>query len=210
MTAEPLALVGLSVSGGLGPWAAAGFAVADDRLVIGRVLVRPADAGETRGIVAWSLSGVEDGAVDGLLTVAPMVPDAPAPSHPNRTVAIDHLVVASPDLDRTTEALGAVGIELRRVRDAGRMEQRFFRLGPLILELIGRPGDHGAGPAAFWGLALTVDDIDATAVLLGARLGPVTEAVQPGRRIATLRHEALGIPVPIAVLSPPPPRPSPS
>jgi hypothetical protein len=79
----------------------------------------------------------------------------------------------------------------------------------VILELIGQSGDHGAGPATFWGLALTVDDIEATAALLGDDLGPVTDAVQPGRRIATLRHEALGIPVPIAFLSPAPPRSAP-
>ena len=125
--------------------------------------------------------------------------------HPNGTVAIDHLVVASPDLDRTTEALGAFGVELRRRRDAGRMEQRFFRLGPVILELIGQPGEHGPGPASFWGLALTVDDIEVTAALLGDHLGPVSDAVQPGRRIATLRHEALDVPVPIAFLTPNPP-----
>ena len=73
----------------------------------------------------------------------------------------------------------------------------------------GRPGDTGPGPASFWGLALTVADIDAAAALLGEHLGPVTDAVQPGRRIATLRHEAVGIPVPVAFLSPAPRRPSP-
>jgi hypothetical protein len=84
------------------------------------------------------------------------------------------------------------------------MEQRFFRLGPVILELIGQPGEHRPEPASFWGLALTVDDIDVTAALLGDHLGPVSDAVQPGRRIATLRHDALDIPVPIAFLTPNP------
>jgi hypothetical protein len=53
----------------------------------------------------------------------------------------------------------------------------------------------------FWGLAMTVADIDACAALLGDRLGPVKDAVQPGRRIATLRHEACGLTVPIAFMS---------
>ena len=120
-----------------------------------------------------------------------MTPLADAPHHPNTTTSIDHVVVASPDLDRTTEAFGAVGIELRRTRDAGRMEQRFFRIGEVILELIGPPGAHGDGPATFWGLALTVADLDAAADRRSAtHLGPVTDAVQRGRRIATLRHEA--------------------
>jgi len=208
MAADGPALVGLSVSGTLDHWADAGFAVEDDHLTLGSVRVGTATAGALTGILAWSLSGVDDGTIDGLLTVAAEPADEAA-CHPNRTVAIDHVVVASPDLDRTTEALGAFGVELRRIRDAGRIEQRFFRLGPVILELIGQPGDHGVGPATFWGLALTVDDIEATAALLGDDLGPVTDAVQPGRRIATLRHEALGIPVPIAFLSPAPARSAP-
>ena len=86
------------------------------------------------------------------------------------------------------------------------MEQRFFRIGEVILELIGKPGAHDDGPATFWGVALTVDDLDAAATLLGDDLGPITDAVQRGRRIATLRHEALGLGVPIAFLTPPPPR----
>ena len=152
------ALVGLSVSGTFDGWADAGFAVEDDLVTLGSVRIRTATGAGT-GILAWSLSGVDDGAIDGLLTVAGEPANQPD-RHPNGTVAIDHLVVASPDLDRTTEALGAFGVELRRRRDAGRMEQRFFRLGPVILELIGQPGEHGPGPASFWGLALTVDDID--------------------------------------------------
>ncbi len=197
------ALVGLSVSGTFDGWADAGFAVEDDLVTLGSVRIRTATGAGT-GILAWSLSGVDDGAIDGLLTVAGEPANQPD-RHPNGTVAIDHLVVASPDLDRTTEALGAFGVELRRRRDAGRMEQRFFRLGPVILELIGQPGEHGPGPASFWGLALTVDDIEVTAALLGDHLGPVSDAVQPGRRIATLRHEALDVPVPIAFLTPNPP-----
>jgi len=208
---EPPALTGLTVSGDLGAWVAAGFALDDGgSLRLGTVCVRTADSPGAEGIVAWSLTGVEDGVVDGLLTLAPdPTPRPAAVAHPNTTTAIDHLVVTSPDLDRTTEAFGAVGLELRRVRDAGRLEQRFFRIGEVILELIGRPGATGAGPATFWGLALTVADIDAAATLLGDHLGPVTDAVQSGRRIATLRHEAIGVPVPVAFLSPAPPRRSP-
>lgn len=204
MAPEVRALAALTVSGALEPWADAGFAVEHDGLQLGSVRVRTADTPGADGIVAWSLTGVDDGVIDGLLTQHPDRPPGPAAAvHPNTTTAIDHLVVASPDLERTTEAFAAVGIDLRRVRDAGRMEQRFFRIGEVILELIGRPGVAEPGPAAFWGLALTVADIDAAAALLGDHLGPVTDAVQPGRRIATLRHQTVGVPVPVAFLSPP-------
>lgn len=44
--------------------------------------------------------------------------------------------------------------------------------------------------------------IDATADLLGEHVGRVKDAVQPGRRIATLRHRELGMSVNTAVISP--------
>jgi predicted enzyme related to lactoylglutathione lyase len=155
--------------------------------------------------MAWSLTEVDDGVIDGIPTHGATTAGPPA-EHPNTTTSIAHVVVASPDLDRTTEAFGAFGLELRRTRDAGRMEQRFFRAGEVILELIGQPGAHGDGPATIWGLALTVADLDAAAAALGEHLGPITGAVQRGRRIATLRHEAVGLHVPIALLTVPPPR----
>jgi hypothetical protein len=44
-------------------------------------------------------------------------------------------------------------------------------------------------------------DLDALAARLGDKLGPIRDAVQPGRRIATLRREA-GSSVPIAFMTP--------
>ncbi len=58
------------------------------------------------------------------------------------------------------------------------------------------------GPATLWGLTHVVADIDATADLLGERVGRVKDAVQPGRRIATLRHRELGMSVNTAVITP--------
>ncbi|MBV9662995.1 MAG: glyoxalase, partial [Actinobacteria bacterium] len=59
----------------------------------------------------------------------------------------------------------------------------------------------GDGPARFYGLAFTVADLDATAAYLGDRLRPAKDAVQPGRRIATLDKSA-GSSVAIAFMSP--------
>ena len=80
--------------------------------------------------------------------------------------------------------------------------QDFFWLGDVILELVGVEGVEGAGDAAFWGLALECDDLDLAARRLGEGLGTVEDAVQPGRRIATVRTRELGISVPIALMSP--------
>ena len=160
---------------------------------------------------AWSLTGVDAVAIDGLTTE----PARPRPeegddadtgaAHPNGSATVDHVVAASPDLPRTIEAFTRIGMETRRIRDTDQygapMRQVFFRLGRPVLELIGPPEPSGDRPASFWGLALTVGDLDATKDLLGDRLSDPKTAVQPGRRIATLRHETLGITVPVAFMS---------
>jgi hypothetical protein len=113
--------------------------------------------------------------------------------------------VATPDLGRTVDAFEAAGLRLRRTREigtAGRpMRQAFFRLGPAIVEVVGPAPASGSGPASFYGLAFTVADLDATAAFLGQRLQPAIDAVQPGRRIATL-DRAAGSTVPMVFMSP--------
>ena len=84
------------------------------------------------------------------------------------------------------------------------MRQVFFRLGEVILELIGQIDSAGEGDPGFFGLAITVDDLDAPAALLGEHLGTAKDAVQEGRRIATLRHRELGMSVATAFMSPEP------
>jgi catechol 2,3-dioxygenase-like lactoylglutathione lyase family enzyme len=137
--------------------------------------------------------------------------DTPSASaHPNGAIAIDHVVAISPDLDRSVAALQAAGLDLRRVREqptpAGAPRQAFFRLGREILEVIQEPHDvlaraGGAErPLRFWGLALLVDDLDRTAAQLAPHVGEVRPAVQPGRRIATVRRSA-GLAVPLALIS---------
>lgn len=207
MTDVPPTLTGLVVADAPTAWADAGFAVVGDHLDVAGVRLTLTGDSEGRGVVAWSLSDVADDAIDGLATVhAPGgVPVGRPPGHPNGTIAIDHLVVASPAPARTAAALAGHGIEPRRTRDtevAGNpLRQVFFRLGEPILELIGPPDGEGDGPASFWGLAFTVDDLDAAKDLLGDGLSDPKHAVQPGRCIATLRHRDVGIGVPVAFMS---------
>jgi hypothetical protein len=83
------------------------------------------------------------------------------------------------------------------------VRQVFFRGGETIVEMIGpdeAPADDDR-PAHFYGLAFTVADLDAVARLLGNGLGRIKDAVQPGRRIATLRHERYDLSVPIALMT---------
>jgi hypothetical protein len=74
----------------------------------------------------------------------------------------------------------------------------FHRLGPLVLEVVG-----AADRPALWGLVVVVADLDACARELGPLLGDVRAAVQPGRRIATVRPEA-GLPLALALMTPQP------
>ncbi len=89
-----------------------------------------------------------------------------------------------------------------RRTDGEPRRQAFFWLGDVILELVGRDDLERPGPARFWGLAMSCNDLDAAAALLGRYLDAPKAAVQAGRTIATLQTSELGISVPIALMSP--------
>lgn len=193
-------------------WRAAGFDVDEAGVArVGTVALRLAGAETGRGVVACRVEGLAaPAAVDGLpFERAPAAPPGqPAPSHPNGVVRIDHLVAFTPDLDRTVAAVRAAGLDLRRVREepapAGSPRQAFFRLGESILEVAQAPASTALdadAAARFYGLALVVDDLDATAATLGDLIGEPGDAVQPGRRIATFRREA-GLGLPVALMTP--------
>lgn len=195
------ALAGLQIADPVARWTALGFAVADDVFVVGGVAVRLGGSGA--GITGWVLDGVDPGSVDGLTW--PEKWSAPnqisGQVHGNGVMAIDHVVVVTPDFDRTADALAAAALPLRRVREApGGFRQGFRRLGPAILELV-EARAASPGPARFWGLTFVVADLDALAVSLGGRLSPIRPAVQPGRRIASLRADA-GVGTRVAFMDP--------
>jgi hypothetical protein len=116
-------------------------------------------------------------------------------------------VLLSPDLRRTVEALAAVGSEPRRERDtelgSRPVRQIFFRFGDVIIEVVGSRETASEGPATLWGITYVVADIDATASFFGDATLPVKAAVQPGRRITTLRQRELGMSVRTAMISAP-------
>lgn len=198
----------LVVSGAPEPWRELGFAAGGGGFQVGNVRVRLAPDAAS-GLVGWSLRGVTSSELDGLPAAPPGgTPPRPPAQHPNGALSIDHVVVTTPDLERTLDALAGAGLRLRRRRQAGTSEapvhQAFFRVGEVVLEVVQHPGVE-AGPARFWGMVFTVADIEACAAALGERLGDVRDAVQPGRRIATVRREA-GLPLPVALMSPEPRR----
>jgi hypothetical protein len=190
-------------------WERAGFTVdADGVSRIGSVRIRLVGPERGSGIVGWSLRGLSsDASLDGIPT-ARSEEAAPEPvEHPNGVTEIDHVVLLSPDLGRTIRALAAIGVEPRRERDAelgGRpMRQVFFRFGAVIIEVVGSPESTSEGPSTLWGITYTVADIDTTAAYFGDHTTPVKQAVQPGRRITTIHHRALGMSVRTAMISAP-------
>ena len=204
-SADEVKVEWLTVAGDADIWRSIGLTVTDAGLIplIGTSIrvVDGADGGS--GVIGWTLSGVGlDGDpefdVDGLRTgvVEATVPMFTA--HRLGASSLDHVVVTTPDLERTSTAIAsATGCDLKRIRDLGSMRQGFHRIGRggLIVELVERP-DVSPGPASFWGLVLIVDDIDAACTLIGDdRVSPPKDAVQPGRRIATVRDTVdLGLP----------------
>jgi hypothetical protein len=201
-------------------WEALGFTVSGDGVVVlGGVELWLDAAG--RGITGWTLRRVTlHHDVDGLPTGTTTDPPMAETGHPNGATGIDHIVVTTPEFDRTATALEDAGIPLRRTQQddagaarqgeaerraggrpaAGGFRQGFRRLGPAILEIVEAPGIP-AGPARFWGLVVVVADLVGVRARLAPHVGEIRDAVQPGRQIATLAQSA-GLSPRIAFMDP--------
>lgn len=197
------AVVELVVESPAEPWSELGLHVVDDVAVVGSIAVRFVPG--NRGLVAWGVADCPQPveSIDGLPThhVEPVVPGAAGAGL--GVVSWDHVVVMTSSLERTCAAIeAATGAPLKRIREAGPIRQGFHRLGELIVEVV--ETDRHTGPqAAFWGFVWNVDDLDAVCTRLGPDLiTPPKHAVQPGRRIASVRASA-GLGLPLALMTPP-------
>lgn len=181
-------------------WQAAGFTVDGGVCLIDGVRIRLGGSGS--GITDWTLRGIPPATthVDGVPTAVSTAEPGHPSTHANGVTRIDHVVLMTPDLPRTTAALAKLDLEVRRERDAGAFRQAFLKLGDVVLEVVG-PQEPGEGSTHVWGLTFCVDDLDATAAFLGDRISRVKDAVQPGRRITTLRGREIGISPAIAFMS---------
>lgn len=186
-------LVSLTVAAAPRSWRAAGFAVDETGVArVGSTALHLAGTSAGEGIVAWALDGVVTAAgepIDGLPCVEAPEFSPVSPAHPNGARGLDHVVVVTPALSRTLAALADAGLDLRRTRDVPErgIRQAFYRLGDVVLEVVGPPEGKGDGPAAFWGLVVVVEDPGA---LPDGVAEPPHDAVQEGRRIATAKDRA--------------------
>jgi hypothetical protein len=174
-----------------GAWARLGFAPDEaGEVVLGGVRLRL--TGRGGGILSVAAEGLSADRPDGLPLVRAEAAEAGVSvPQPNGATAVDHVVALTGSLARTVAALEAAGLDLRRTTEDGRMA--FVRLGPTILEVVERGGD----PPCFWGLVVVVPELDG----LGPLVGPAKDAVQPGRRIATVSREA-GLGAALALMTP--------
>jgi hypothetical protein len=177
-------LVTLAVADEPGPWAELGFAVDRHQFLLGGITVELVGRDRGEGIVGWTLG------------TAPA--DLPEPEHPNGAIALDHVVMLTPAFEAQRDELKAEGLDLRRERDDLRdTRMAFFRAGRTIVELTAVP----EGETRLWGFVAVLPSVDDPAPVLAPHLGEPRDAVQPGRRIATLNATA-GISPALAFMTP--------
>jgi hypothetical protein len=198
----------LVIGGSRANWAQVGINFSQDGVfAIGELVLRLNES-LLPGLHSWALSNINStiSSIDGIPTTEVLVATRPAQIESREFVlqplGIDHVVVNTPDLERTSRALHeATGAELKRIRDAGNgMRQGFHRLGDVIVEIVSTPA-MPVGTASLWGFVVNVADVYDVAAYLGPDvLSPPKPAVQKNRLIATFRG-AVGLGVPVALMS---------
>lgn len=181
-------------------WRRLGFAVdADDRVALanGALVFGP----DVPALMVASDEDVPD-ELDGLRVGRGVV--TAGTDHPNGAFELDHVVVTTDSLERTSDAIERhLGLERRRIRETPTVRQAFHRFPDqggvrgCIVEVVENPR---AERSTLWGLVVNVRDLDDFVTAAGDLVGDPRPAVQPGRRIATVRASA-GLGTAVAVMS---------
>jgi len=198
-------LAAVLVGGDTSCWERLGFAVGGGRIALGNAAIEFVDA--PPGVHGLAVSGAPvPPDVDGVRIVSGV--PAAADEHPNGAFELDHVVITSDSLERTSAAVaGLLGLPQRRIRETPSVRQAFHRFDApagggqgCIVEIVDSPKTT-AGVALF-GLVVNVADLEELCRHIGPELvGQPKSAVQPGRTIATVRSAA-GLGVPVALMSP--------
>ena len=199
-------LVALHVGGALTPWQAIGLMFDEHTCPLADVDI--VVSGETPGLHGWTIDIGRDEIIeiDGIRTTL-VSGTTPRPSLSTigrqKIIGLDHVVVNTDNIDRTTEAMtAALGLEVRRERQLGNgAVQRFHKLDNTIIEVVSGPHITQPG-ASLWGMVASVDDLFDLAEELGENTtSPPKKATQPGRYISTVRG-SVGLGVPFALMTP--------
>ena len=203
MTGTRLAAV--RIGGSREPWETLGFA--SD--LAGRIPLRNGALEFTgagsglSGLVIDGTEAVPDDIEGVALTRGDVVP---ALEHPNGAIELDHVVLMTDSLERSSEAIeAALGLPCKRVRETGTVRQAFHRFADeiqargCIIEIV---ENARVERTSLFGLVVNVVDLDAVCERWGSDvIGAPKTAVQPGRRIATVRS-TVGLGVPVAFMTP--------
>ena len=110
---------------------------------------------------------------------------------------VDHVVMLVPSLENALATLGRIDLTPRLRMPVGGRPAAFFRVGP-VLEVIESP----VRQASIYGVAVTtsipLETLRLTWASLGLSVGDIKPAIQPRRRIMTVR----GLDAGFAVMSP--------
>lgn len=196
-------LAELQLTASADAWRAAGLLDESGVALFGSVVVRvrPPEPGRPSGLTGWTFATDEPGPhdIDGIHTSYLDL----STFGPQRSglYGFDHVVVMTDSIDRTCSAIhGALGLPLKRIREAGSVRQGFHRAGDAIIEVV-ETAQHPEPHPFLWGLVFTVADLDEWCRRVGPDVvGAVRPAVQPGRRITSI-HTHAGLGVPVAVMS---------
>lgn len=127
-------------------------------------------------------------------------------SHPSGAFELDHLVLLTDSLERTSEAVqSTLGLECRRVREAGSVLQAFHRFADAggsrgcIIEVV---ESDRVDRTTLMGVVANVADLFELADRLGPDVMSIPKpAVQRGRYISTVRRD-VGLGTAVALMTP--------
>lgn len=198
-------LAAIDIGGDRAPWEAIGLESDDEGRIPfanGALVFEPGPS----GILGLAIDGVEHlpAQIEGIPVRTGGV--VAGIDHPIGAFEIDHVVIMTDSLERTSSSVtAALGLECLRIRETETVRQAFHRFADqggvrgCIIEIV--ENARVQNPALF-GLVLNLVDLDAAAIRLGSEtMGRPKPAVQPGRRIATMRSTA-GLGIPVALMSP--------
>ena len=196
----------LIIGGNIQPWINVGIPFdVNGRFMAGDVALQIDDQ-LAPGIHGWSLlnSVMQVPSIDGIPTTHASVHGLQFAQNQTQDdgfslqiARIDHLVVATDDLIRTSDSLSeATGAPRLRIREGeGGGQQAFHRLGEVIIEIVNASNAENT-KASIWGIAFLATDLNHAAEYLGPDvLGKPKPATQKGQVVASFRSAAgLGVP----------------
>jgi hypothetical protein len=197
-------LAGIGVPDAPAAWEAIGCTVvagavafANGAVLLGREGIF-VDRDDVDGVVAADIEGVPLSAGDVQRAV----------EHPSGAFELDHLVLLTGSLERTSDAIDAIlGLECRRIRETDTVRQAFHRFADppdtasrgCIVEVV---ESDRVEATALMGVVLNVTDLFDLADRLGPDVVSLPKlAVQPGRYISTVRR-GVGLGTAVALMTP--------